>query len=71
MYEFSQRSLSPAPFRWLQGSAHKDHELFVLGLPQSLLPPGTSLEVNSSEGASLWNFSKTVMTYWSNFVKTG
>lgn len=71
MYEFNQRSLSPAPNKWLQGSLHKDHDVFVMGFPDALLPNGTTLDVDSDDGAALWNFSKTVMTYWGNFVKTG
>ena len=71
MYEFNQRSLSRAPYSWLEGSLHKDHDVFVLGFPESFPALGGPLDVHSANGSALWNFSKTVMTYWSNFVKTG
>ncbi|XP_076466232.1 fatty acyl-CoA hydrolase precursor, medium chain-like [Babylonia areolata] len=70
MYQFHQGSPAPDPFPWMSGSLHKDHDVYVLGLPEALLS-GITLNLSTAQGAAEWRFSQRVMTYWSNFVKTG
>nr|KAG5708888.1 hypothetical protein BaRGS_009297 [Batillaria attramentaria] len=61
MYEFNQRGNTPLPYPWLEGSLHGDHNAFVFGLP----------ERDEESTMTQLNFTRRVMTYWSNFVKTG
>ncbi|KAL8575251.1 hypothetical protein ACOMHN_001797 [Nucella lapillus] len=70
MYQFHQGSPAPDPYPWMTGSLHKDHDLYVFGMPQDLLL-GSSVDLDTQEGACQWRFSERVMTYWSNFAKTG
>nr|KAG5699397.1 hypothetical protein BaRGS_008305 [Batillaria attramentaria] len=53
---------------WLEGAAHGDELPFVFGLPDSMKE---AFNLTAARVQQLWPFAKTIMTYWTNFAKTG
>lgn len=52
---------------WMRGAGHIVYESLAFGNFQ----PETPLNLSVQEHRVLWNTSKGIMAYWSNFVKTG
>ena len=68
MYSFEYQLPYVARPDWLEGAAHGDDLPFVFGLPDSM---AEAFNLTDARVASQWPFAEVVMTYWSNFAKTG
>ena len=68
VYSFGHHFPYVARPDWLEGAAHGDDLPFVFGLPDSMTE---AFNLTYARAASQWRFAEVLMTYWSNFAKTG
>ncbi|XP_019616076.1 PREDICTED: neuroligin-4, X-linked-like [Branchiostoma belcheri] len=66
MYSYSYKAINTPNPKWV-GAVHGDELPFVFGAP--VAPRGIFQQLNFTKGESM--MSVAMMTYWSNFAKTG
>nr|KAG5708882.1 hypothetical protein BaRGS_009291 [Batillaria attramentaria] len=59
------KELTGQRYPWLRGAQHGQYNPFVWGLA------GQTLNMSTAGDRKQWELSKAIMTYWSNFIKTG
>nr|KAG5708887.1 hypothetical protein BaRGS_009296 [Batillaria attramentaria] len=69
LFQFNEPKPGENKYPWIKGTTHGRFNAYALGMPEERWK--TEVDLNNESHMKLWQLSKEVMTYWSNFVKTG
>ena len=70
VFEFdSSKRPASSVYPWMSGAPHGALSVYSLGMTEDKL--GRTLDLDLEKDRQMWNLSMAVMSYWTNFAKTG